>query len=150
VAIMTNTEIERACERLVLDFAHYSDQQDYESLAALFMPNGTMIRPTGDELGSRDAIVKGYRSRGSGRLTRHLCTNIRITVESPDRARGLTYAVIYSANANRLPEAYFGIKADPRQMVGEFEDVFVRTGEGWRIATRRARFVMHIQSELSS
>jgi uncharacterized protein (TIGR02246 family) len=140
---MINLSIERACERLVLDFAYFSDKQDYEALAALFTPDGTMARPSGDPLVGRAAIMKSYQSRPAGRISRHVCTNIRITVESQDRAHGLTYAVVYSANANDPPEAHFGPKADPRQLVGEFEDEFVRTDEGWRIGIRRARFVMH-------
>jgi 5-methyltetrahydropteroyltriglutamate--homocysteine methyltransferase len=90
-------------------------------------------------------VLKSYQSRPGGRITRHVCTNIRITVESSETARGLTYATLYSANANDAPEAHFGIKADPRQLVGEFEDEFVRTAEGWRFAARRARFVLHTQ-----
>jgi hypothetical protein len=53
---------------------------------------------------------------------------------------------VYAANANRPAEGHFGIPAEPRQLIGEFEDQFVRTDEGWRIATRRARFIMHVQS----
>jgi SnoaL-like protein len=140
---MTDYSVERACERLVLDFAYFSDSQDYESLAGLFTPNGTMVRPTGDPLVGRAAIIASYQARPAGRISRHVCTNIRITAESPDRARGLTYAVVFSANANQPPEAHFGVKADPRQLIGEFEDEFVRTDEGWRIASRRARFVMN-------
>jgi hypothetical protein len=49
-------------------------------------------------------------------------------VKSVDQARGLTYAVVYSINGN------------PR--IGEFEDEFRRTAEGWRIAARIARFVI--------
>jgi SnoaL-like domain len=140
---MTDDSVERACERLVLDFAYFSDSQDYQSLAGLFTPNGTMVRPSGDPLVGRAAIIASYQSRPAGRIGRHICTNIRITVESPDRARGLTYAIVYSANAKQPPEAHFGVKADPRQLIGEFEDEFVRTDEGWRIALRRARFVMN-------
>jgi hypothetical protein len=140
---MTDLSIERACERLVLDFAYLSDLQDYLGLAALFTNDGVMIRPTGDPLVGRAAILKSYQSRPAGRLTRHICTNILITVESADRATGLTYAIVYSANANEPPIGHFGQKADPRSLVGEFLDEFVRTSEGWRIATRRARFVMH-------
>ena len=140
---MTEDSILRACERLVVDFAHFSDSQDYQSLAGLFAPSGTMVRPSGDSLVGRAAILESYRLRPAGRISRHICTNIRITVESSDRARGLTYAIVYSANANQAPDAHFGVKADPRQSVGEFEDEFVRTQEGWRIASRRARFVMH-------
>jgi hypothetical protein len=137
--------IQRACERLVYDFAFYSDRQNYQALAGLFTEDGRMTRPSGDLLVGRAAILQSYQSRPSGRTTRHNCTNVRIDVESPDRARGVTYALVYSANANAAPEAHFGIKADARQLIGEFEDEFVRTREGWRFAVRRACFVMHVQ-----
>jgi hypothetical protein len=123
---------ERACERLVVDFAYFSDRQDYESLVELFAGDGVMQRPGGDRLVGRDAILKAYRSRPAGRMTRHVCSNIRITIEAQDRARGFTYAVVYSAMAS-----------EPTKLqVGEFEDDFVRTPEGWRFQERRARFVM--------
>ena len=131
---METLTIERACERLVLDFAYYSDHQEYESLANLFATDGAMHRPNGDPLTGYDAILKAYRSRPAGRVTRHVCSNIRITVRSADHARGITYAVVYSANGHE--------KAEER--IGEFEDEFVRTPEGWRFAARRARFVMHM------
>src|SRR5262245_6061528 len=93
----TDDSIERACERLLLDFAYFSDSQNHDALAALFTLDGVMIRPNGDSLSGRDAIRKAYQARPAGRIIRHICTNIRITVESPDRARGVTYAVVYSA-----------------------------------------------------
>jgi hypothetical protein len=128
---MTEREInviERACERLVVDFAYFSDRREYESLGALFVENGTMTRPSGSVLAGREAIVKSYKATPVERVSRHVCSNIRIVVESADQARGLTYAVVYSINAN------------PR--VGEFEDEFLRTADGWRISTRIARFVI--------
>jgi hypothetical protein len=146
--VVTADAIERACERLVLDFAYFSDRQEYEALASLFTPGGTMIRPNGDALSGRAAILAAYRSRPGGRITRHICTNIRITAEAPDRAAGLTYAIVYSAKTGQTPDAHFGIPAEPRQLVGEFEDEFALTPEGWRIATRRARFVMHAERTL--
>jgi hypothetical protein len=120
--------IERACERLVLDFAYFSDRREYEALGGLFVENGTMTRPSGAVLAGRHAIVNSYQATPADRVTRHICTNIRIVVESADRARSVTYAIVYSMNAN------------PR--VGEFEDEFLRTPEGWRIAARTARFVI--------
>jgi SnoaL-like domain len=127
---MTDQEIiaiERACERLVVDFAYFGDRREYESLGALFTENGTMIRPTGNVLSGRESIVRSYKSTPAERITRHVCTNIRIVVESVDQARGMTYVVVYSKNGN------------PR--VGEFEDEFMRTAEGWRIVSRIARFI---------
>jgi hypothetical protein len=133
VEIMTDTmSAERACERLVVDFAYFSDRQEYESLASLFAGGGVMQRPNGDLLVGRDAILKAYQARPAGRMTRHVCTNIRITIESPDRARGFTYAVLYSAAANE----------PTKTQIGEFEDRFVLTPDGWRFGERRARFVM--------
>jgi SnoaL-like domain len=134
VEITDTLTIERACERLVLDFAYYSDHQQYESLAQLFAPDGVMHRPSGDPLTGHDAILQAYRARPAGRMTRHVCSNIRITVESADRARGMTYAVVYSATGLEKVE----------ERIGEFEDDFVKTPEGWRFAVRRARFVMHM------
>jgi len=134
--------IERACSRLILDFAFFSDWQEYESLAALFTPQGRLTRPSGETLTGRDAIAGSYRGKASTRITRHICTNIRIAVESSERARGLTYAIVYGADSSQKPAEHFGIPADARQLVGEFEDEFAMTSEGWRIESRIARFTM--------
>jgi hypothetical protein len=123
---------ERACERLVVDFAYFSDRQEYEVLVELFAGDGVMQRPNGDRLVGREAILKAYQARPAGRMTRHVCTNVRITIESQDRARGVTYAVVYSASAGE----------PAKSQVGEFEDDFVRTPDGWRFQERRARFMM--------
>jgi hypothetical protein len=135
--------LEQVCTRLVLDYVYFNDTQNYEELARLFAEDGVFIRPNGDSVSGRNAILNSYRSRPAGRLTRHICTNIRITPTSANRASGLTYAIVYSANPNETPVQHFGLKADGRTLIGEFEDEFVRTDEGWRFASRRARFVMH-------
>ena len=43
----------------------------------------------------------------------------------------------------KAPEGAFGIQADPRQLVGIYEDRFVRAPEGWRFAERRGRVLYH-------
>jgi len=117
-----------ACERLIVDFAYFSDRREYESLGALFTENATMTRPSGNVFEGREAIVAAYEATPVDRIARHVCSNIRIIVESVEQARGLSYAVVYSKTAN------------PR--VGEFEDEFLKTPEGWRIGSRIARFVI--------
>jgi len=37
----------------------------------------------------------------------------------------------------------FGYKADARQLIGEFDDEFVKTPEGWRFSSRRGRVILH-------
>jgi hypothetical protein len=145
MGVMTEQEtlsIEHACRRLILDFAFYSDRREYETLAALFTVQGTLTRPSGEVLVGQDAIVASYRGKASTRITRHICTNIRITVESSQRARGLTYAIVFGADSHQKPVEHFGIRADARQLVGEFEDLFAMTSEGWRFESRIARFTM--------
>jgi ketosteroid isomerase-like protein len=136
--------IERACERLVLDSVAANDRQDYDALAALFADDARLTRPSSpDPVVGRDDIVRSYRSRPPGRITRHVCTNVRIVVESADRARGTSYIMLFSADGTQVADGHFGVKADSRQLVGEFVDEFVRTTDGWRIAARRATFTLH-------
>jgi hypothetical protein len=135
--------IERACTRLILESAAANDRQDFEGFAALFTPNGVLHRPAGEPLRGPTAIEQSYLSRPAERVTRHVCTNILIHVESAARARGSTYVILYSADATGSSDRRFGLTAEPRKLLGEFEDRFELTEDGWRIAERRARFVMH-------
>ena len=135
--------IEHACRSLVMDSVHMVDTQNYEALCALFSEDAIFTRPTGEQVKGRDGILKAYQARPKGRVTRHVCGNVRIMVESSARAHATSYIVLYTASAEEVPDGHFGIKADARQLVGEFDDEFVCTGAGWRLAARRARFVLH-------
>lgn len=134
--------IEHACTRLVLESIAANDRQDYAAFAALFTSDGRLHRPNGEPLVGPDEIVESYRTRPRNRITRHICTNILVRVESPHSAHGTTYVVLYSADALNS-DKHFGAKCDPRTLIGELEDHFKLTMDGWRIAERRARFVMH-------
>jgi hypothetical protein len=114
-------QIEAACKRLVLEAVNCTDQQDYAGLATLFLPDGVLYRPTAPEspLERRASIQASYQGRPANRITRHCCSNFRVTVESSGRAR------------------------DGRLILGEFDDLCVAAADGWQIAERRASFVMH-------
>jgi uncharacterized protein (TIGR02246 family) len=136
------TLIEHACARLVLESVAANDRQDYEAFADFFTTDGLLHRPSGEPLCGRDEIVASYRLRPRNRITRHVCSNILIEAESPRSARGTTYVVLYAADAEQAGGS-FGVKCEPRTLIGELEDRFELTAIGWRIAERRARFVMH-------
>lgn len=137
--------IERACERLIYEFAEAVDQRNDAHLANLFSEDATYARPTDPNTvtAGRDNIVKAFMSRPGGRITRHQCSNVMITVESPTRARGVSRIVLVSGPSDSEPHPQFGHQADPRQLVGEFVDEFVKTAEGWRFASRRGRVTLH-------
>jgi ketosteroid isomerase-like protein len=122
---LENMIAERACERLILDYAAFNDAGNWDAVAALYTPDGRMSRPTApdDFLEGRDVILAAFKSRPP-RTTRHICANIRVTIESGTRATAVSQILLYTA-------------ADKPPLVGSYADVFACTADGWRFAERR-------------
>jgi len=53
------------------------------------------------------------------------------------------YALLFTGATENRGE--MGIIADDRQLVGEFEDDYVLTDDGWRIDSRRGRIIFSTQ-----
>jgi hypothetical protein len=83
-----------------------------------------MTRPTAPStpIVGRDAILAAFEARAA-RITRHVCSNVVIDVESPTQARGHSAMLLFSG--------------DGRPTVGSFDDPFILTADGWRFAERR-------------
>lgn len=116
---------ERACERLIIDYAALVDDADWSSVAALYTPNGRMSRPTAPDqfIEGREAILAGFLARPP-RVTRHICANIRVNLVSAVEARATSQILLFTA-------------ADAAPLVGSYADTIVDEGEGWRFAVRR-------------
>lgn len=136
--------VESACKNLVAQAAFLTDRQDHEAFVQCFAVNGELTRPGGQPLVGRDAILASYRGRPADRITRHLVTNTFMTEIGPDYARAISYVLLWSTSTEQ-PEEAFGRKANARQVLGEFNDRFELTDEGWRIAQREASFVMYTE-----
>lgn len=124
----------RACERLVIESAARNDAADWEALGEVFADDATLVRPSGQILEGRAAIVDAYSSTPSERLTRHVCSNIRIDKTGTDTATGHTLVLLFVAD----PPEGSGPRTSPGPAVGEFSDEFQRTDAGWRIVRREA------------
>jgi ketosteroid isomerase-like protein len=135
--------IERACERLIVDSATFNDRREWSALAGLYTPSGVVVRPNGQRLEGRAAIEATYAAGSPDRVTRHLCTNLRVVVDGDEAAHGTTVVLIVSGTRSDDPDVTFGVVPNERHLVGEFADWFVRTDEGWRIAERRASLLMN-------
>jgi uncharacterized protein (TIGR02246 family) len=135
----------QVCRDLVLQAAALTDTQQYEAFAALFADDGELVRPGGQPLQGRTAIVESYRARPAGRITRHLVTNTLVHLDSPTAAHAISTVLLWTGSASD-EAGPFGRRAHPRQVVGEFEDRFVLTAGGWRIRRREARFLLHIEA----
>ena len=123
------TEAERRaaeydCARLIANYANLNDEARWDEVAALYAEDGVMIRPTAPDapVHGREAILAAFKSRPA-RTTRHVCSNVVITVEGPDKATGISAMLLFTGAATPL--------------VGSFHDKFVRTADGWRFAERR-------------
>jgi hypothetical protein len=133
--------IEWECRQLALRFTAHNDRQEWHEMCSLLTEDATFARPTDPDnpLKGRAAIQAAYEARATDRITRHICTNMIITAMSPSRASGTMYALLYAGAAKNIGD--LGIVADDRQLVGEFEDDYVLTNDGWRIDSRRGRII---------
>ncbi|WP_315759986.1 nuclear transport factor 2 family protein [Sphingomonas sp. Y38-1Y] len=116
--------IELDCTRLVSLYAKLNDEARWLEVAALYAEDGVMARPTAPDapIVGRDAILAAFTARPP-RTTRHVCSNIVIDVENANHAAGSSVMLLFTGYGAPL--------------VGNFDDRFVRTPEGWRFAERR-------------
>lgn len=131
-----------ACTDLVLDYALYRDQGDVEKYAGLFAEDA-VLTVQGQRFSGRDSIRQRLLDAKGGPKTRHLMSTIRIVPKGTDRATGISYVTVYSAEGPEgavLPVAGFAI-------IGNYVDEFVRTAEGWRIDSRTLEGAFSFQSE---
>lgn len=126
--------IERACERLIIEYCHLVDHGKAAQQADLFTEDG--VWTSGDRTSSgRDALRKGFQARQDmvERMSRHVCTNALIDVLDRNTAKGVVYLTLYRHDG--MP----GRATSPTQppaMIGEYRDEFKRTAAGWRIHRR--------------
>lgn len=141
---MNRMMAEQACRSLVVQAALLTDAQDHEGFAALFTEDGVLLRPGAQALQGRAAISDSYRARPAERITRHLISNTHVVLESGTRARATSSVLLWSGLANEA-DGPIGRPAQARQVVGEFEDRFVLTPDGWRLHRREARFILFLE-----
>jgi ketosteroid isomerase-like protein len=116
---------ERECERLILAYAACNDASDWDAVAAMYIADGRVSRPVApdDFVIGRDAILAAFKARPP-RTTRHICANIRVTVESETRALANSQIMLFTG-------------AEQTPLVGSYADILTNDGNGWRFAQRR-------------
>lgn len=130
--------IEKQCEALSIRFANYVDQGRAEDVANLFSGDGSFSR-AGQVLDGPDQLRAFLEKRPSARVTRHVCTNIDVTLVSPTEATGVTYFLLFDGSRENDTEGPLPLMSPAT--LGEYHDNFVLTPEGWRIKKRRAQAV---------
>ena len=117
--------------RLVNEHAWRVDHGRADTVHELYIDEGELTLPSGTVRG-RDALRAWGREiveAAPWHVIRHVCGNMRFVTDGPDAAHGTTVLMVYLAPqpgaATTLPFS-----------VGEDHDRFVRTEQGWRIASR--------------
>jgi hypothetical protein len=134
---LTDGEIyaaESACEAV--------DAQDYSRLREIFAGDVIFARPTdpSNPIHGVENVIANFQSRPRNRLTQHFVMNIRVCVESPTTASGSCRILLYMSDASE-PETVEGRQAVPKQIIGVYQDRYLCTNDGWRIAERLGKTV---------
>jgi hypothetical protein len=134
---MTDLErmlIERACERLVVEYCHFVDHGEASKIAGQFTEDGIWTSRE-NTMSGRNEIEAGFRRREAAtrRRSRHVCTNLLVRVLDENTAEGVVYLTLYRHDD---PDESPVRPSDIPDIVGEYRDRFVRTDEGWRFQRR--------------
>ena len=126
--------IERECARIVTLYCHYVDHGEAARIADLFTKDGVWTGP-GVRMDGEDQLRKGFQARqdNTARMSRHVCNNLLVDVIDEDNATGTVYLTLYRHDGEE--DRSFSPIEGP-VLVGEYQDRFVRTAEGWRFAER--------------
>ncbi|WP_433401120.1 nuclear transport factor 2 family protein [Streptomyces sp. CA-146814] len=137
IAPLDRLTAERACERLVVQFAHELDLGEPGRVAELFTADGVWEWAEGDRrVEGREALRGYFGARPADRLSRRICTNILVTLTSASTATATTYFTTYRVDGHSggmLPPR-------PPTQVGHYEDTF-RNVDGRWLLSRRALFL---------
>jgi len=141
--VTTNIDVtrllaERACERLVYDYARFVDTGEASRIADLFTEDGVWTGANGHSMNGRAELLASFSARQAltRRLSRHVMTNVVVDLQSEDRATGIAYLINYRHDSsNEVPERP-GPARNPK-FVGDYHLEFRRVDGEWRIATLR-------------
>lgn len=115
-----------ACEDLIAQYTHLVDGGEAAKAAGLFTDDGVFVSRNLNMRG-REELIKGYENRQRQPYhSRHVMTNLRITLTGPDTAESTAYLTLYRDVNGLTPIG-----------VAEAQDRFRRTPDGWRFAERR-------------
>lgn len=131
--------IEQECRNLITALVHHYDHGEADRAAALFVPDGLWVK-AGVPYQGRAAIVASFAKQPTTLVLRHFTSNVLVDVHDGENASAVTYYLAFVGDRGQsAPDAEIPIEL-PRSL-GEWNDTFVLTSEGWRIARREGRRV---------
>lgn len=124
------TEDRLAIEALVTEYAWLLDHRRWDDVAGLCTEDAVLfIR--GREIVGKQGLAEWaeYRAQKKSRRTQHQMTLLRLEPMDAGLVRGTAALVLHVAKT--------GSSGTYVDLVGEYEDEYARTTEGWRFRRRR-------------
>ena len=124
--------IRNEIEILNIEFWYRVDHHGGDGVAELFTEDGVYSVPGGRNVG-RAAIAESYvlRTARGPRLSRHVHSNLRLTVESPSKSQGVSLLTLWARDGEAPMSLTLPVS------VSDVEDDYTRGDDGvWRIAHR--------------
>ena len=137
----TTHAAEAACARLMTGCYTLMDLGRYDAVARLFTDDGVWVRG-GVPVEGRQAIRAALEKRPEGVASRHLISNIVVTIVGDGEAEAVGYFLPLRAQVDAdgvgvLP---------PFTMVGDLEAQFRREDGAWRVTLLRPRPVFKAEA----
>jgi len=137
-----DSDVERACRRIVHALALHTDRGEYDLALALFTEDAVMERD-GEQFVGMAALRAAYASRPMNRLTRHVISNTLVRSTGPDSAEATSYVTVYRVALPPTKHVPPYPVTGP-DVLGEHHDTFRRTEAGWRLSARVTRTILRL------
>ncbi len=132
VAFEDILRIEHDCTRLSLDYSFFADSHQMDAWAALFAEDAEM-HLLGQQHKGRAAIRASVNANNPDMASIHKLHNIRIDVVSPTEAHGTVGVSLFVAPKK---DGVGQAKDLAPVIMGNYQDTYRKTAEGWRFASR--------------
>ena len=133
------SEAQYEVRNVLARIAQTADTGTIEEYLDNFTPDAEWVMPDNPSLGVAGSVRTGHAEiragveerrgaglQGPGSYSRHMVQTIAVEVESVDRATARTYFTYYTDT----------LLAPKLASVGQYDDTFVRTADGWKLSRR--------------
>ena len=133
--------VERACTRLIHEYAAKLDGGRADTLWELFTDDGVWEMPGRHTFRGRPELrqLAPDLLGDDARITMHLCTNVVVDVVAANTARGHCYFVNHRADFATVEAVQRPSWNTVPRYVGEYSDTFARMNGRWLISRRVIR-----------